>query len=92
MTSKQFPDHSELTSVFPGTLPFLPELFQNLFSLYLNNSDVSKTFSKHRQDLKCVTLWFGNTPDMVETLRSPMTVREPWMTMTAPVHSRINRR
>ena len=89
MTPQQLPDHSEISSVFPGTLPIPLEPFRFIFSLYFYYSDYSKTISKRRQDLKCVTLRFGNTPDMVETPRSPMTVRETWMAMTVPVHSRI---
>jgi hypothetical protein len=48
-------------------LRILPKPFSVLSSLFSGLSNESKNISKHHQTLKCVTLRFGNTTNMIET-------------------------
>ena len=74
------PDHSEHPSDLHGTFP-VPS------SLFSGDSEYTKTISMHHRTLKCVTLRFGNTPDMVETPLRPMIISGTWMPIMTPVHS-----
>ena len=48
---------------------------------------IPKLSLMRHQTLKCVTLRFGNTADMVETPLRPMIISGTWMPIMTPVHS-----
>ena len=94
MTPKLFQNHPNNFRTFPEPFHTFSELLPDhrnsfrIISLSPTKSYIiPEPISWCRQDLKFVTLRFENTPDMVETLCSPMTVRDTWKYMTTPVHS-----
>ena len=71
----------------PNNFRINTELFRFLLNFSPVIPIVLKLSSICHRALKCVTLWFVNTPDMTETTLRSMIISGTWISIMTPVRS-----